>query len=51
LRLDAAIVSRVLLDLDPARIARLHRALRADLDDPETRLGLELAVRALRVVG
>jgi purine catabolism regulator len=34
-----------------ARIARLRRVLGADLDDPEARLGLELAVRALRVVG
>jgi purine catabolism regulator len=33
-----------------ARIARLRRVLGADLDDPETRLGVELAVRALRVV-
>jgi purine catabolism regulator len=33
-----------------ARMARLTRVLGADLDDPETRLGLELAVRALRVV-
>jgi purine catabolism regulator len=32
-----------------ARIARLERVLAADLDDPETRLGLELAVRALAV--
>jgi PucR family transcriptional regulator, purine catabolism regulatory protein len=34
-----------------ARIARLRRVLGADLDDPETRLALDLAVRALRVVG
>jgi purine catabolism regulator len=33
-----------------ARMARLRGVLAADLDDPETRLGLELAVRALRVV-
>jgi PucR family transcriptional regulator, purine catabolism regulatory protein len=33
-----------------ARIARLRRVLGVDLDDPETRLGLELAVRALRMV-
>jgi PucR family transcriptional regulator, purine catabolism regulatory protein len=33
-----------------ARIARLRRVLGADLDDPETRLALDLAVRALRVV-
>jgi purine catabolism regulator len=33
-----------------ARIARLRRVLGADLDDPEVRLGLDLAVRALRVV-
>jgi purine catabolism regulator len=33
-----------------ARIGRLHRVLDADLEDPETRLGLDLAVRALRVV-
>ncbi|MFL6002522.1 MAG: PucR family transcriptional regulator, partial [Nocardioides sp.] len=32
-----------------ARIERLARVLRADLDDAETRLGLEIAVRALRV--
>lgn len=31
-----------------ARIGRLQRVLGADLKDPETRLGLELAVRALR---
>jgi purine catabolism regulator len=29
-----------------SRMARLRRVLDADLDDPETRLGLELAVRA-----
>jgi purine catabolism regulator len=34
-----------------ARIGRLHRVLGADLEDPETRLGLDIAVRALRVVG
>jgi purine catabolism regulator len=34
-----------------ARLARLHRVLGADLDDPETRLGIDLAVRASRVVG
>jgi purine catabolism regulator len=34
-----------------ARIERLRGVLGADLDDPEVRLGLELAVRALRVVG
>jgi purine catabolism regulator len=33
-----------------ARVARLGRVLGADLDDPETRLGLDLAVRALRVL-
>jgi purine catabolism regulator len=31
-----------------ARIDRLRRVLDADLEEPETRLGLELAVRALR---
>ena len=31
-----------------ARVDRLRRVLGADLDEPETRLGLELAVRALR---
>jgi purine catabolism regulator len=34
-----------------ARVARLRLVLDADLDDPETRLGLELAVRAVRVGG
>jgi purine catabolism regulator len=34
-----------------ARIERLDRVLGADLEDAETRLGLELAVRALRVTG
>jgi PucR family transcriptional regulator, purine catabolism regulatory protein len=34
-----------------ARVERLHRVLEADLEDPETRLGLDLAVRALKVVG
>lgn len=33
-----------------ARIARLREVLGADLEDPETRLGLDLAVRALRVL-
>ena len=33
-----------------ARIERLRGVLGADLDHPEVRLGLELAVRALRVV-
>ena len=32
------------------RIARIARLLDADPDDPRTRLGLELAVRARRVV-